>query len=52
MKPQAKVIKAVKFEDGTYTIHSAPAPFVPTDVHGHGLHLSLALGELPSVFGG
>jgi flagellar assembly protein FliH len=34
MKPQAKVIKAVKFEDGTYTIHSAPAPFVPTDVHG------------------
>ncbi|MFN3428790.1 MAG: FliH/SctL family protein [Candidatus Sericytochromatia bacterium] len=35
MKPQAKVIKAVKFEDGTYTIHSAPAPFVPTDVHGH-----------------
>lgn len=44
MKPQARVIKAVKFEDGTYTISSAQAGFVPVDlvtgqapVHGDGL---------------
>lgn len=34
MKPNAKVIKAVKFEDGTYTINSAAAPFMPVNLTG------------------